>query len=91
MMLKNRRKVLRLKSPTPPNRGSQDIDEEDPDFSPALDDEIGDAAEAGQGCNRKRCRNKTCDHPSSCATAPPPATAAGTSVPLDPKRRHVSI
>jgi hypothetical protein len=90
MMLKNRRKVLRLKSPAPPNRGNQDSDEEDPDFSPASDDEIGDAAKAGQRCNRKRHRNQMRGH-RSCATAPPPTPAASASVPLDPKRRPVSI
>ena len=55
MQLKNRRKVLRLDTPTSLNTGSQHNDEEDPDFVPASNDEVGDAAE---GRNRKRCRNQ---------------------------------
>ena len=55
MQLKNRRKVLRLDTPTSLNTGSQHNDEEDPDFVPASNDEVGDVA---KGRNRKRCRNQ---------------------------------
>ena len=54
MQLKNRRKVPRLNTPTSLNTGNQHNDEEDSDFVPASNDEVGDAAE---GSNRKGLQN----------------------------------
>ncbi|RLN30525.1 uncharacterized protein C2845_PM05G22180 [Panicum miliaceum] len=76
-ILRKRKKVVRLKSAGPSNKGK------DVDFMQSSDDGIGDEAEKGQGCNRKRHRKQMHD--------PAPATAAGSAVPIDPKKRPVSI
>ena len=51
MKFKNRRKVLRLNSPAPPNGGSDESDGHDSDYVPSSPVQAGIAAE---GSNRKR-------------------------------------
>ncbi|RLM74119.1 uncharacterized protein C2845_PM15G06920 [Panicum miliaceum] len=75
--LRKRKKVVRLKSAGLSNKGK------DMDFVPSSDDEIGDEAERGQGCTRKRRRKQMRD--------PAPTTAAGSAMPIDPKKKPVSI
>ena len=81
---KNRRKVLRLNSPAPPNGGSDESDEHDSDYVPSSPVQVGIAVE---GSNRKRRRKQAHRHAPADAAAPR-GVVGGQDV---PKRRPVSI
>ena len=84
MKFTNRRKVLRLNSPAPPNGGSDESDGHDSDYVPSSPGQVGNAAD---GSNRKRHRK----HPRRRArtrAAAPRSVVGGQDV---PKRRPVSI
>ena len=67
MKFKNRRKVLRLNSPAPPNGGSDESDEYDSDYVPSSPVQAGIAAE---GINRKRHRKQARRHAPADTAAP---------------------
>lgn len=85
MKFKNRRKVLRLNSPAPPNGGSDESDGHDSDYVPSSPVQAGIAAE---GSNRKRRRKQARRHAPADAAAAPRGVVGGQDV---PKRRPVSI
>ena len=84
MKFKNRRKVLRLNSPAPPNGGSDESDGHDSDYVPSSPVQAGIVAE---GSNRKRHRKQARHHAPADAAAPR-GVVDGQDV---TKRRHVSI
>ena len=85
MKFKNRRKVLRLNSPAPPNGGSDESDGHDSDYVPSSPVQAGIAAE---GSNRKRRRKQARHQTPTDAAAAPRGVVGGQEV---PKRRPVSI
>ena len=85
MKFKNRRKVLSLNSPAPPNGDSDESDGHDSDYVPSSPVQAGIAEE---GSNRKRHRKQARRHAPAEAAVAPRGVVGGQDV---PKRRPVSI